>query len=79
MALDVTAGVTSLEITGRGVAQVHRYAFGSEAEARAQFDRWVFVRILADGAHAEVASSAGWHVSPEAPLRDIREAIERNC
>jgi hypothetical protein len=58
--------------------EVHRYPYPSEAAARAQFDRWVFVRVLTGPHHAEVAWSAGWHAAPDAPLRDIRDAIAKN-
>ena len=58
--------------------EVHRYPFPSEEAARAQFDRWVYVRVLTNPLHQEVAWSAGWHVAPEVPLADIRDAIEKN-
>ena len=58
--------------------EVHRYPFPSEEAARAQFDRWVYVRVLTNSQHQEVAWSAGWHVAPEVPLADIRDAIEKN-
>jgi hypothetical protein len=58
--------------------EVHRYPYPSEAAARAQFNRWVYVRVLTGPNHAEVAWSAGWHAAPDAPLRDIRDAIAKN-
>jgi hypothetical protein len=57
---------------------VHRYEYNSEAEARAEFERWVYVRVLTDPQHNEVDSRGGWHAVPERPLADIRAAIKAN-
>jgi hypothetical protein len=54
---------------------VHRYEYASEEEARADFERWVYVRVLTDPQHQEVDARAGWHAAPKGPLRDIRSTI----
>jgi hypothetical protein len=58
--------------------KVIRFAYDSEEEARADFNKWVYVRILTDEDNNEVDYRDGWHPAPKRPLADIRQAISLN-
>jgi hypothetical protein len=62
----------------REAFKVIRFAYDDEQEARADFNKWVYVRLLTDEDNNEVEWNDGWHPAPKQPLADIRKAIELN-
>jgi len=72
------AGKPRWAIWTRENFEVHRYPYASEAEARRDFAKWVYVRILTSPHHAEIEVNSGWHAAPLIPLTDIRAAIAAN-
>mmetsp|Transcript_12355 Transcript_12355/g.14908 ORF Transcript_12355/g.14908 Transcript_12355/m.14908 type:complete len:309 (+) Transcript_12355:3-929(+) len=63
----------------REAFKVIRFAYESEQEARADFNKWVYVRILTDENNVEVDARNGWHPAPQHPLADMRAALSLNA